>query len=260
MDIQQQKQLKILVIGDSCKDIYHYGICERISSEAPIPIMKEQKTIIVKGMSSNVAENLKSFGVLVWHITNRKTIRKHRFVDLRFNQHLLRVDEGETEPLDRVNIKTIYDIQLPDVVIISDYNKGFLTSEDCKQICEYYDLKKIPVFVDTKKNNIECFYNAIIKINEHEYRKLKNKENKNLIVTLGSRGAQWNKKIYPTDKVELSDVCGAGDVFLSSLVYEYMLTKSIEDAIIFANKCASYSVTKFGTHVLTPEEIHDLRF
>ena len=42
MDIQQQKQLKILVIGDSCKDIYHYGICERISSEAPIPIMKEQ--------------------------------------------------------------------------------------------------------------------------------------------------------------------------------------------------------------------------
>jgi bifunctional ADP-heptose synthase (sugar kinase/adenylyltransferase) len=260
MDIQRQKQFKILVVGDSCEDIYHYGTCDRISPEAPIPIMKEQKTITVKGMSSNVAENLKSFGALVQHITNKKVIRKHRFVDLRFNQHLLRVDEGETELLDRIDIKFLCNIELPDAVIISDYDKGFLTSEDCRQICEHYDLKDVPVFVDTKKNNIECFYNAIVKINEHEYKKLKDKKTKNLIITLGSQGAQWNNKVYSTDKVELSDVCGAGDVFLSSLVYEYMLTNNIENAIMFANKCASYSVTKFGTHVLSPEEIHDLRF
>ena len=62
MDIQQQKLYKILLIGDSCEDIYHFGTCQRISPEAPVPILKKAYEEIRPGMSANVAANLESFG------------------------------------------------------------------------------------------------------------------------------------------------------------------------------------------------------
>ena len=155
MDTQQQKQLKILVIGDSCEDIYHYGTCERISPEAAVPILKESSTETKPGMSSNVVSNLKSFGASVVHVTNERPIKKHRFVDQRFNQHLLRVDQGEDQALDTVDIKKIKSINTSlDAVVISDYNKGFLSSYDCEKITKYF--KNTPIFVDSKKNDLSC--------------------------------------------------------------------------------------------------------
>jgi bifunctional ADP-heptose synthase (sugar kinase/adenylyltransferase) len=258
MDIQQQKQLNVLVIGDSCEDIYHYGKCERISPEAAVPILKETRTEIKPGMSANVVGNLKSFNISTTHVTNRKPIKKHRFVDERFNQHLLRVDEGEDQILDSVDIEKIKSASKSlDAVVISDYNKGFLSSYDCEKITKYF--KDTPVFVDSKKINLSCFENSIIKINEKEHEAMVRVSNtSDLIVTLGSYGTLYNNKIYETDKVEVFDVCGAGDVFLSALVYRFLLTSDIENAIIFANKCASYSVSKFGTYTLTKEEIIEL--
>ena len=259
MDTQQQKQLKILVIGDSCEDIYHYGKCERISPEAAVPILKQTKVEIKPGMSANVVNNLKAFNASVAHVTNKKPIKKHRFVDERFNQHLLRVDEGENQVLDSVDLEKIKLVEESiDAVVISDYNKGFLSSHDCDKITRYFQHK--PIFVDSKKINLSCFQNSIIKINESEHKKLVATPNSSkLIVTLGPHGALYNNRIFETDKVEVYDVCGAGDVFLSALVVEYLLTYNIESAIMFANRCASFSVGKFGTHTLTRKEINDLR-
>ena len=259
MDTQQQKQLKVLVIGDSCEDIYHYGTCERISPEAAVPILKESSTETKPGMSSNVVSNLKSFGASVVHVTNERPIKKHRFVDQRFNQHLLRVDQGEDQALDTVDIKKIKSINTSlDAVVISDYNKGFLSSYDCEKITKYF--KNTPIFVDSKKNDLSCFKNSIIKINEKEHKTMvKTSNNSKLIVTLGDKGALYNNKLYKTDKVEVYDVCGAGDVFLSALAVHFLLTNRLEDAIMFANRCASFSVSKFGTYTLTKEEINDLR-
>ncbi len=93
MDIQQRKFWKILLIGDHCLDIYHYGVCDRLSPEAPVPVLKQTKVEIKMGMSSNVASNLRSFGIEVDHQKNETTIKKHRFIDSRFNQHILRFDE-----------------------------------------------------------------------------------------------------------------------------------------------------------------------
>ena len=59
MDTQQQKRFKILVIGDSCTDVYHYGECERISPEAPVPILRHIESIKIGGMAKNVYENFK---------------------------------------------------------------------------------------------------------------------------------------------------------------------------------------------------------
>jgi sugar/nucleoside kinase (ribokinase family) len=68
-----------------------------------------------------------------------------------------------------------------------------------------------------------------------------------LIVTHGEHGAEWNGWVYPAEIVgEVTDVCGAGDTFLSGLVAEYIRTNNIEQAIIFAQKCASIVVQKPG--------------
>ena len=60
----------------------------------------------------------------------------------------------------------------------------------------------------------------------------------------------------PAEKVDVYDVCGAGDVFLASLVYGWLkYEKSLESGILLANKCSSLSVTKSGTYVITKEDI-----
>ena len=67
MDTLQQPSWKILLIGDHCLDIYHYGVCERLSPEAPVPVLKVVKSEIKQGMSSNVNLNLQAFGLKVNH-------------------------------------------------------------------------------------------------------------------------------------------------------------------------------------------------
>ena len=254
---QQHKKLKILVIGDSCEDVYHYGTCERVSPEAPVLVLKQERQVTLQGMSSNVAANLQSFGNNVEHLTNKNVVRKHRFVDKRFKQHLLRVDEGEIYSTDRIDLNLLEKYKNLDAIVISDYNKGFLLPEDCEKICKKY--KNLPIFVDTKKTDLSCYNNSFIKINEEESKKARVPcNNSEVIITLGPRGACWKDNIYSTERVEVFDVCGAGDVFLSALSHRYLLTKNIESAIMFANKCASYSVTKFGTYVLKQDEINDL--
>ena len=78
------------------------------------------------------------------------------------------------------------------------------------------------------------------------------------VVTLGEKGALYENKVYETQKTDVFDVCGAGDVFLSALVYGWLKTEDMPQAIQIANKCASYSVSKVGTYVLSPGDINDL--
>lgn len=246
--------MKILLIGDSCKDVYHYGKCRRINPEAPVPILEEDYFETKEGMSSNVYENLLSLGVDVTHLKNKEQIEKHRIVDLTYRQQLIRYDIGEKniKPLELKELKSGFDI-----IVISDYNKGFITYEVAKYICEFY--KDIPIFVDTKKKDLKCFSNCYIKINNIEYELLEDyNKDCELIVTLGGEGALYKDQIYKTKKVEVYDVCGAGDVFLSALVYKFSKDNNIKSAIHLANRLASYTVTKLGSYVLTKEDIHNL--
>jgi sugar/nucleoside kinase (ribokinase family) len=72
----------------------------------------------------------------------------------------------------------------------------------------------------------------------------------NLIVTYGENGAKsftkTDVKHYPSQKVILRDVCGAGDTFLAALVFNYLDTNNIDMAINFANTCASKVVSQMG--------------
>ncbi len=244
--------IKILLIGEHCRDIYHYGTVDRLNPEAPVPILKEKFLKKLDGMGSNVKNNLFSLGFNIKHLKNSERIEKHRLVDLNYKQQLLRYDieNEEIKPLSLKKLEDNYDI-----IVISDYDKGFINDNVAKYICKKY--KDKPIFVDSKKTNLTCYSNCFLKININEYNNLKfyNKDNCELIITEGKFGATYKLKNYPADKVDVYDVCGAGDVFLAGLVYGYSKNKDIIQGIKIANRLASISVSKFGTYVLTEKDI-----
>ena len=103
------------------------------------------------------------------------------------------------------------DYELPedeyDALVISDYDKGFLTEKKIQELVDWFDG---PVFIDSKKTKLpkkDCY----LKINEIESKLLKGY--KNLIVTKGAGGADYNKVNYPGEKTKIVDVVGAGDTF-----------------------------------------------
>jgi len=258
MSIQPQTLSNVLLIGESCYDVYHYGSCDRISPEAPVPVFKEIKTETRVGMAGNVFHNLEAFELKVDFITDSQQIEKHRYIDQRFNQHLLRVDKNETYMIETYKFND-KDLTNKDIVVISDYNKGFLLPDECNKLAEYCKSHNIPVFVDSKKTDLSCFEGCILKINEKENETAKKLPTTyELIITLGAKGCKYKGNIHPTEQVEVFDVCGAGDVFLAALTSSYLESQDLNSAIDFANRCASYSVTKFGTYVLTEKDIDDL--
>ena len=250
MDTQQQTSFNVLLIGDSCTDIYNIGTIDRLSPEAPVPVIKTTETKIVPGMAANVKQNLENLGIYADFITNNEVISKTRYIDRRSGQHMLRVDdEPEIVPWSG---RTPFPIDTYNAVVISDYDKGFLTYEHIESIIE----NSIPVFIDTKKTDIERFQGAWVKVNELEYSRLKS-ECSGLIVTLGDRGAKVpHHNIYcPTKSVEVMDVCGCGDTFMAALVAQYLFTKDIEKAIIFANVAAGITVQHRGNYAPSYDEI-----
>jgi D-glycero-beta-D-manno-heptose-7-phosphate kinase len=239
---------KVLVVGDSCTDIFIYGDITRICPEAPVPIINPTHQTKNGGMASNVAANLNSLGVKTKLITNLNTINKTRYIDNRSNQQVLRVDDSDyCDQLDDKLLTTL-DIEY-DAVIISDYCKGFLSESHIKYICDTYD----NVFVDTKKRLGAWILNAdYIKINEFEYSKTYASIPEHpeliekLIVTKGKDGCEYNGEIFTVKEVSVRDVSGAGDTFISGLVAEYIKSKNIRNAIKFAQECTSKVVQKAG--------------
>lgn len=245
----QQKPYKILLIGDSCIDEYVYGTCERLNPEAPVPILKFNRKESKSGMAWNVKNNLQAFGIEVYMLTNEEKIYKTRYIDEKYNQQILRVDvENTLSPMKYELPNEKYD-----AIVISDYNKGFITQQ---KLFEIVFNSRIPVFIDSKKT-ILPESNCFIKINESESKLLKSKHD-NLIITKGSNGAEYDGVNYPGEKVSVFDVCGAGDTFLSALVYFFLEYGTIEKAIPFANKAASIAVQNFGTYVLTSDDINEI--
>jgi len=255
MDIPQPKSLKVLLIGDACTDRYYYGSVTRLSPEAPVPVLKHLYTEERLGMCLNVGANLEALGVLVDVLKNDEMIYKDRFVDAKTKQHLLRADFGESAKVQPIDPDKI-DISGYDAVVVSDYNKGFISRSIASHISAKCHAAAIPLFVDSKKKNLECYEHCFIKINEKESNEMKQlSATANLIITLGARGAKYEDTVYPTTECEVFDVSGAGDTFMSALVYKYLESKDIPIALKFANYCARIVVQKFGTYCLQPEDL-----
>ena len=266
--------MRVLVIGDSCEDVFIYGDIERISPEAPVPVFKPTHEESNGGMAKNVADNVEALDMYIHTVTNKNSIIKKRYVENRSGQMVLRVDEHDyCERIEETLLKGITKNKFErppfgfgsstedyyDAIVISDYCKGFLTEQDIQYICE----NNKNVFIDTKKKLGEWIKDAdYIKINEFEYKKnhellsddgLKDK----LIVTLGGNGCRYKGLEYPVKKVPVKDVSGAGDTFIAGLVRGYLDTNNIESAIKFAQKCTTHVVQKHGVATVTLKEIEN---
>ena len=200
--------------------------------------------------------NLKAFGVNTVLLSQREEIIKTRFVDSNSGYQLMRLDETpKVSRIANAELKMAFMHMNPDAIVVSDYDKGYLSEEDLWIICNNINR---PVFVDTKKRRLFQKDNVYWKINKKEYDDLV-QENipdlRNLIVTLGSGGATWNGMIYKPQPVKVFDVCGAGDTFLAALVYKFLETRSMENAINYANKAAAISVTHPGAYRLSKQDI-----
>ena len=241
--------MKVLLIGDSCEDRYFYGDVKRLSPEAPVPILEYKRGVTSQGMVKNVYNNLKAFGIEIDLLTNEEEVIKTRFIDEKSNYQILRSDEEpDIKPFSHQLPKNNYD-----ALVISDYDKGFITQEKLFEISNSF---VGPVFIDTKKTCIPG--NAFIKINESEFKKVTHFIPDNMIITKGGEGTEYQGKLYPAEKVKVFDVVGAGDTFLSALTYAYIKYGTIDKAIPLANKAAAIAVSHTGTYVLKEEDVKTL--
>jgi D-beta-D-heptose 7-phosphate kinase/D-beta-D-heptose 1-phosphate adenosyltransferase len=175
-------------------DIFVYGDVERISPEAPVPILKIAHEDVMLGGAGNVAVNIASLGAkpiflsaigdddtgenieqfLSEHpniehhlckIKNRRSSLKTRYIGL--HQQLLRADKETTSPINKeaedfiVNTAKNY-IKECGAVILSDYGKGILTDNCIKQIIDTANKSDIPVIVDPKGNDYSKYRGATI--------------------------------------------------------------------------------------------------
>lgn len=240
-----------LVIGESCKDVFCYGDCERLCPEAPVPVFKPIDYKENGGMSKNVYKNIIALGYECDIITNDnwEEITKMRYVHRATNQLFIRIDDGDNK-IKRCNVFDI-DFKKYKIIIISDYCKGFLMEEDIDYIASNHDC----VFLDTKKDLGKwCDNVKFIKINNIEYRRTKNmitdEMKKKMIITLGQNGCLFQETIFPVEKVEIKDVSGAGDTFLAGLVVKYLESNDIKESAKFANECATKVVQKRGVNTI----------
>jgi bifunctional ADP-heptose synthase (sugar kinase/adenylyltransferase) len=245
----------ITVIGELCRDVFKYGNVTRLCPEAPVPVLTDVYKELNWGMAGNVQENLLAHNpeLNINLIHQKNLINKTRYIDDKTNHMFLRVDEGENE-VDTLILtpETVQTITESDLVIVSDYNKGFLTEKTLVAIGKLSKLSIIDTKKTISKNLIDSF--TFIKLNEHEYQRNKNISDKNkdkFIITLGMNGAKHDDIVFlsPSPKQTI-DVSGAGDTFTAFFSLKYFETKNISESIKFANQMASIVVSKRG--VATP--------
>lgn len=186
----------ILIIGDVMLDSYMWGKVNRISPEAPVPIVSITKRENRLGGAANVALNVRALGANailaavvgddergkqffellekrelsnkgIVKSKNRPTTVKHRVIS--DGQHLLRVDEETDQPLiDEIEEEFIHNTLILiqnkniDAIIFEDYDKGVITPNVIKHVVNLANAKGIPTLVDPKKRNFNDYRNVTL--------------------------------------------------------------------------------------------------
>lgn len=191
---QIKTDIHIAVIGDIMIDEYIYGSTERISPEAPVPIVKVNKKEYILGGCGNVVNNLLSLKAKVslysvvgddenhaiidnilktkdlqhLHIiqeSQRVTTLKSRIISA--HQQVIRYDKETTQDISQTTQQQILDrlketINTIDTIIISDYNKGVVTKELAQHIIQLANTNNIPILIDPKGKDFGKYKNATL--------------------------------------------------------------------------------------------------
>ena len=245
--------MKILVIGETCVDRFIYCDANRISPEAPVPVINPRYSTENDGMAGNTASNVKALfpESIVAEIHQKPNITKTRYVEEKSNHMFLRVDEGDNfNDNFKWNSFTDTSIGQADIVIVSDYNKGFLSDLDLKEIAR----KSVLSILDSKRKLTDDIIKdfTFVKLNESERLNNPQLTTNNIITTLGKQGAEYNGILYespnPQDTI---DVSGAGDTFTAAFIGKFYQLQEEGAAIKFANRKSSEVVSQRG--VVTPK-------
>jgi len=255
--------MKIGLIGDHIADIYVHGEMKRFSPESPIPIFDIIQKKFKAGGASNVNNNLIALGAYVDYFYDdvNASVKKRYVCD---NHIMFRCDEDKISNIDTSQIEFPEETKY---VILSDYNKGVL-SQSSQLIYQLKKQGKI-VIVDPKKGLKHYEGADIVKMNEKEYNEYgalgTNRKDYGIgayVITLGSRGVKIinddGETNIPGLELQVSDVTGAGDVFIAAMTYYLAKGKDIYQACEIANKYAAKSVTKFGTYTITKDDIREI--
>ncbi len=308
--IRNLSTCSVCVIGDIMLDVYISGDTDRISPEAPVPILKINRRTEVLGGAGNVVRNLSALGAKVNFIgvignddngkkinsllgdiesvvfkteviNNIPTIVKSRFIAQ--GQQLLRADEEQnfqmTNDLEERLLNHFHiALDFCNIVIISDYDKGVVSSSLSKAVIQMATQKSIPVFVDPKGNDLLKYFGAtLIKPNRKELSRffggvdvsgkerfysqelLVKAQSQYCLVTLGKDGMILTSKDgdVPINAIkrEVYDVTGAGDTVIATLAALYGAGIAMEDAVFLSNMTAGIAITKTGTAIVTMEEL-----
>ncbi len=189
--LEKFKERHVMIIGDVMLDRYLYGQVSRISPEAPVPVLDYDRTDHRLGGAANVALNIQAMGGRVTLVgmtgkdeeanSFRQLLRDSSISDrwiigleerlttlktrvMARGQHLLRVDrEDRSCPSEEVEQRIISALEdaireeAPEGLILQDYNKGLLTRRVIESAIGVALARNLPVFVDPKIRNIECY-------------------------------------------------------------------------------------------------------
>tara|TARA_B100001057_G_scaffold161708_1_gene162339 strand:- start:2712 stop:3686 length:975 start_codon:yes stop_codon:yes gene_type:complete len=312
IDRKKISKCRILCIGDLMLDHYIYGKVHRISPEAPIPILLNEEEKFLLGGVGNVAKNLSVLGakctlLSIIGIDNAsKKIKKLISIDknikselvtlknyiapvktryIKNSEHLLRVDKEKNNikknktVLLNISKSLEKNIKKCDLVIISDYDKGFLDRFLIKEIISIAKNYDKLIIADPKKNNLGIYANTdIITPNQKELNDAARKELKKeseiisfsrsiikkynineILLTRSEKGMMligrnFLKK-YKANAKKVMDVTGAGDTVISILALMKAFGLSTEESVQISNYSAGIVIGKRGTATLTYKEL-----
>ena len=192
----QFSKMKVAVIGDVMLDTYWWGNVERISPEAPVPVVAVSKREQRIGGAGNVALNVKALEASVALLTilgddedgiQLKKLLQEKNIDTRFilesnkrittnkiriisrNQQMMRLDAEIVHDIDDADeeklqnqIEKFIATEKPDVIIFEDYNKGILTKNIISNTISFCKKNNVTTAVDPKRKNFFCYQNATL--------------------------------------------------------------------------------------------------
>jgi D-beta-D-heptose 7-phosphate kinase/D-beta-D-heptose 1-phosphate adenosyltransferase len=252
--------MKVLVLGDVIIDKYIYGTSERLSPEAPVPVVKYLREVETLGGAGLVYENLKSLGVDVtlFETEQPSSIKTRVICD---GHYVTRIDDDKsadgTSVLETIELQ---DFSEYEYVILSDYNKGVL--DESLEIIKHINKFNCKIIVDPKEHSTHYIGAWLVKPNYKEFGDFGFTNWQDNIVTTNAGDnvvASIDNVVYdiPVEAVEVSDVTGAGDCFLAAFVYGLTKQYTYKHCLELAIKGSREAVKHVGTHTLTVSDLEE---
>lgn len=262
-------KFKVALFGDLLCDKYWIGTTNRLSAEAPIPVVLVNEIKAFPGGAGNVAVNLEALGVQVMSPNAAGPIKNRLVVD---GVQMARWDQNDhCEPAGKLKDS----LQDFNAIVVSDYGKGAIDQHTIDYIKSHKDI--VPIFVDTKRDpEVWSGIATAVFPNAKEYQQFST-EYLNfdglVIQKRGHNGISMRRQVLDVDKTiwELDSpaqarfvksVNGAGDTVLAAFVYKYLEYAKIDkddwqDILDFANAAAAVAVEHEMTYAPTLKEVEE---